>query len=82
MFLALRFRLLVLAARILCPPSIAPPRHAMQTGSTPVPDFVDNLTPDEINACDEAFSDAWLKVADHPDTIANARGFLEETYRK
>jgi len=47
-----------------------------------VPDFVDDLTDDEIGACNEAFSDAWLKVVDHPDTIANARGFLEEQYRK
>jgi hypothetical protein len=46
------------------------------------PDFVDDLTPDEINACHAAFSNAWLKVVDHPDTIANARRFLEEAYRK
>jgi hypothetical protein len=50
--------------------------------SNRVPDFVDDLTPDELDACSEAFSDAWLKVLDDPDTVANARGFLEETYRK
>jgi hypothetical protein len=50
--------------------------------SNRVPDFVDDLTEDEINACNEVFSDAWLKVVDHPDTVENARGFLEEVYRK
>jgi hypothetical protein len=50
--------------------------------SIQAPDFVDDLTEDEINACNEAFSDAWLKVVEHPDTVANARGFLEDVYRK
>jgi hypothetical protein len=41
-----------------------------------IPDFVDDLTDDEIRP------DAWLAAINDPDTIANARGFLEEQYRK
>jgi hypothetical protein len=41
-----------------------------------VPDFVDDLTEDEIGM------EAWRDAINDPDTIANARGFLEEQYRK
>lgn len=82
MFLALRFRLLVLAARILCPQSIAPPHPATQTGSIQPPDFVDDITPDEIDACNAAFLSAWGEMLDDPDVITNTRGFLEGVYRK
>jgi hypothetical protein len=40
-------------------------------GSIQVPDFV------EVNE-----DILWNRAANDPDTIANARGFLEETYRK
>ena len=82
MFPALCFHLLILLSRLLCPPSIGQPRHSTPMVSNRVPDFVDDLTPDEIDACNAAFSDAWLKVVNDTDTIANARGFLEEVYRK
>jgi hypothetical protein len=56
-------------------------------GSIRVPDFVDDRpvtfggvsVPVDQDLID---NDAWMKVINHPDTIANARGFLEETYRK
>ena len=82
MFPVLRFHLLILLSRLLCPPSIGQPRHSTPMVSIQAPDFVDDLTPDEVDACNAAFSDAWRKVVDHPDTLANARGFLEEVYRK
>jgi hypothetical protein len=41
-----------------------------------VPDFVDDLTEDEIGM------EAWRDAINDTDTIANARGFLEEQYRK
>jgi hypothetical protein len=45
-----------------------------------IPDFVDDLTEEEIGACNAAFRDAWAEALDDPDTLANARGFLEATY--
>lgn len=87
MFPVLRFRLLVLLSRTLCPQLIAPPHHGTQTGSILVPDFVDDSpvtfggvsVPVDQDLID---NDAWMQVVNHPDTIANARGFLEEVYQK
>jgi hypothetical protein len=72
MLLALRLRLLLILSRVLCPGRIDPPRHDTPMGLIRVPDFVeDNLD-----------NDAWMQMVNNPDTIANARGFLEEVYRK
>jgi len=82
MFPALRFHLLILLSRLLCPPSIGQPRHSTPMVSTPVPDFVDDLTPDEVDACNDAFADAWVRQFDDFYTRENTRDFLEGVYRK
>jgi hypothetical protein len=79
MFLNFRFRLLVLVARILCPPSIDPSHHDTPTGSIQA-----RKCPDKIEIDEDILwnTDAWSKMLDEYDAIANARGFLEEAYRK
>jgi hypothetical protein len=60
---------------------------AMPMASTPVPkrwkrppggipDFVEDLTEDEIGICNGAFRDAWGESLEDPDVIANTRAFL------
>lgn len=47
-----------------------------------VPDFVDDLTEDEIGACNGAFRDAWKEYVDDVDVIENTRSFLEHTWKQ
>ena len=78
-----RLKLLHLIIKVLFPDRHHP---VMPMGSTPVrkfvrppggvPDFVDDLTDDEIGACDAAFQDAWKEALDDADVIANTRNFL------
>jgi hypothetical protein len=90
MFFLFRLRILNLFIKV-----VFPDRHHHDTlmVSTPVPerrkfvrppggvpDFVEDV--DDGLEEDEIRSDAWREAINDPDTIANARGFLEEQYRK